>query len=108
MREFKSYPKPIKQEKKAKKPIRKVSKKHQVNLKEYKVVRDAFLEENPRCQFEGCNREATEVHHVAGRNGKLLSNPKYFMAICRDHHVWCELNSIEAKEKGYSVNRLNK
>jgi uncharacterized protein YifE (UPF0438 family) len=76
--------------------------------KVYLKVRKKFLEKNPVCDFEGCWKKSTEVHHKKGRIGKLLTDDKHFMAVCPAHHRWIEKNPHSAKEKGYSESRLKK
>lgn len=86
--------------------IRKLSTKRAQQNREYIKVRYLFLIENPICQIEGCGCEATEVHHKKGRIGKLLTDVRYFLAVCRSHHNYIELHPEESKEKGYSLSRL--
>ena len=90
------------------KPPKKVSKKQAKELRNYTKVRKGFLVSRPRCEFEGCNQVSTEVHHKAGRTGANLYNIGNFLAVCRTHHQWIELNPEEAKAKGYSLSRLSK
>lgn len=86
------------------KPIKQVSKKRAKELAVYKPIRDAFLAANAVCQC--CNAApATEVHHKAGRIGKLLYNIKYFLAVCHWCHMEIEANPVWAKANGYSVDR---
>jgi len=89
------------------KRIKSVSDKRLVELAEYRVVRDLYLKEHPICEFYTCDCREVELHHGKGKIGKLLTNPKYFKALCREHHSWTELNPIEAKELGLSINRLD-
>ena len=90
--------------------MRKVSKKQSANLRQYKKVREAYLESNPNCEakLNGCTFESTEIHHKKGRIGNLLQDDTYFLAVCRNCHHYIELNPIEAKEKGFSLSRLEK
>lgn len=84
------------------------SKKRIVQEREYLKVRKEFLTEFPECEFNGCNSEATDCHHSRGRVGELLTNKKYFVALCREHHQFIELNPQFAKDNGYSCSRLAK
>ena len=74
----------------------------------YKKLRLEFLQLHPRCQFgdgDGqCGAEATDIHHKAGRAGKLLNDTDYWMAICRTCHTWCHEHADQAKALGYSIN----
>lgn len=82
------------------------SKKRIVQEREYNRKRRIFMEKNPVCQFENCNLPSTECHHAKGRIGDLLTDERYFVALCHEHHTWVELNPLEAKEKGLSLSRL--
>lgn len=88
--------------------MRKVSKKQSANLRQYKKVREAYLEDNPNCEakISGCSYEATEIHHKKGRIGNLLQDDTNFLAVCRNCHRWIEEHPKEAKELGFSKSRL--
>jgi hypothetical protein len=105
--EHRPDPKPIKTEKKVKKPIAKVSEKKKQGLKEYKKVRADYLTAHPVCQVDGCRRFASEIHHRAGRAGDLLCDASHFLAVCRTCHQKITINSAWAFEKGYSESRLS-
>lgn len=51
-------------------------------------------------------KPATECHHKKGRIGKLLLDTRYWLAVSREGHKWIEEHPIEAKEKGWSLSRL--
>ena len=93
---------------KKRKPIKKVSDKMAINLREYKKVRTEFLTLHPNCQanLKDCSKVATQIHHQCGRIGKLLNNSAYFLAVCHNCHHWIELHPVEAKEKGFSLDRF--
>lgn len=110
-RKFKSSP--IKRQK----TIRKISAKQEKKNEEYMVVRNSFLSllENKICPIT--KQPTTEVHHKAGRAGfadewarlnntPLLIDVRYFLAVSRNGHRWIEENPAEAKQMGYSVDRL--
>ena len=88
-----------------KKSINKISEKQIENLKEYSKVRKEYLTKNLKCEFPGCNQVSTDIHHMKGRIGELLTDTSFFKALCRTHHTWCEENPNEAKELGLSLNR---
>lgn len=93
------------------KSIRPRSKKRATQERDYNNKRDSFLEENNVCeaQIEGrCSYEATQVHHKKGRIGELLTDTRYFMAVCPACHQWIEEHPTEAKQKGWSISRLAK
>lgn len=79
--------------------MRQVSLKRQQQNKEYKIIRDKFMQENPRC--ERCGAPATENHHKNGRNGLRLLDVNYFMAVCRNCHRWIHEHPKESREKGW-------
>lgn len=78
------------------------------NLREYKKVRENYLSKQINCEAElsGCNFEANQIHHKKGRMGNLLIDDKYFLAVCGNCHHWIENNPVQAKELGFSLDRL--
>ena len=52
-----------------------------------------------------CTTHSTDVHHMKGRIGPLLTDTKFFLAVCRSCHTWIEEHPKEAKELGYSISR---
>ena len=89
------------------------SKKRGKENREYERLKKQYLTLNPVCEGNVidngvliCSYKATDLHHMAGRTGKLLTNTMYFMALCRNCHTWAELNPEKAKAKGLSVSRL--
>jgi len=78
------------------------------NLREYKKVREKYLDKHPSCEakIDGCHLEANQIHHKKGRIGNLLVDDNYFLAVCGNCHHWIENNPKEAKELGFSLNRL--
>lgn len=104
--QFKPNPKPTPTEKKKRTPIRKVSKKRQAEEAEYKKVRAEYLSEHPKCEVKGCGKFSSECHHKMGRIGGLLTDKRFFLAVCRTHHTFIELNPEWAKENKYSLNRI--
>lgn len=88
--------------------INPVSKKMAKTKTIYGHLRKSFLEEHPYCQarIPGCTIEAVDVHHKAGRTGQLLINTDNFLAVCRSCHEYIEGHPKEAKERGFSLNRL--
>lgn len=103
---FNPDPKPTPAPKKKRKrmPFRSDRRKEEEEM--YKILRVVFLESNPKCSVEGCRHMATEVHHMKGRIGKLLIEPRYFLSACHECHINIEINPEWAKENGYSLNRL--
>lgn len=87
-------------------PLR--SEKRIILDKKYSKLRKVFLEEKPVCEAHliNCTHESTQVHHKAGRVGKLYLEVSKWLAVCHTCHVWIETNPDEAKELGYSLKRL--
>ena len=81
--------------------MRKVSKKRAEQNKQYKVVRDQFMQDNPNC--ERCGRMATENHHKNGRNGLRLLDVNYFMAVCRTCHVLIHETPNLSRAEGWLI-----
>ena len=90
------------------KAIKPISPKMVNSLDEYSKRRIAFLAMHPGCQakLEGCTGAATDIHHKAGRIGALLLLISKWLAVCRSCHRWIEENPVEAKELGYSEDRI--
>ena len=47
-----------------------------------------LLKQRPVCEAEGCNRPATELHHVKPRDThpELRLDPENIQALCKSHH----------------------
>ena len=93
---------------KKRKPIKKVSDKMAVNLREYKKVRVEFLALHPNCQanLKDCTKVATQIHHKKSRIGSLLTDATHFLAVCHSCHHYIELHPIEAKKLKLSLDRF--
>ena len=87
--------------------IKPVSDKQAERLKKYRKLRDEYMTVNSVCEVRGCKRKATDLHHMKGRVGEDLTNVDYFLAVCRPCHTWIEEHPAEAKEQGYSTDRLS-
>lgn len=75
-------------------------------LNRYKKARKAYLLEHPVCEVRGCGKPSEQIHHERGRIGDLLTNDKYFLAVCAECHQKIERFPKWAKEQGYSQSRL--
>lgn len=93
----KSDAKPEKVEKKKPKPIKKNSVKRAEQNKEYLVLREVYLSNNPNCsvKLKGCTSKATEIHHAKKRTGYRLTDVANFVAICRSCHILVENQNIK-------------
>lgn len=74
--------------------------------KEYKKLAKVFITLHPRCQVKDCKRPSECIHHMKGRVGDLLTDTKWFLAVCLPCHQKIEQHPSWAKEKGYSSSRL--
>lgn len=84
---------------KRKTPLRRVSKKRQVEGKQYSLMRKSFLAELSLCEV--CMREqSTDVHHIEGR-GKNYLNDKTWLSVCRACHEKIHREPIWSRERGY-------
>lgn len=99
---------PQKSPKEARKPIAKQSAKRKKLDAAYNVLAKSFKQRHPHCmaRLEGCSGVTSDIHHMRGRNVYLLDESE-FLAVCRNCHNWIELHPAEAKELGFSKNRLD-
>ena len=87
--------------------IKKCSDKQAERLKEYRIVRDKYLKENPTCARCGTTNNLS-LHHLAGREGKLLTDVNNFMTLCIPCHSWASEFTKDAIEQGFARSRLQK
>ena|SRR4028118_247453 len=87
--------------------IQVASKKRSAENRTYLLLRKKYLELNPYCaaKLEGCGVRASEIHHRAGRIGKLLTDSTRFLPVCHSCHQYITENSEEAIERGFSLKR---
>ena len=97
-------PKPEPREKKARRPIRQVSRKQAQRIRKYKDVKYKYLEEKPYCEC-GCGRRSSQIHHKKGRLGDLLIDTRFFMAVSNFCHRRIEDNPSLAYARGWSLSR---
>lgn len=83
--------------------MKKVSTKRAKQNREYKKIRDKYLEETPLC--DRCKKQASEVHHTGGRNGERLLDESKFMSVCRECHQYIHLNPMESYERGWLIRK---
>lgn len=57
---------------------------------------------HPICEC-GCGKYTTEIHHKAGRIGKLIYDVRYFMAMHWECHKWVHLNPKQSRKKGWLI-----
>jgi hypothetical protein len=100
---------PITKNKSKPKRISPRSEKRIIADKKYSKLRLKLLDKYPNCQAQisgVCSGLSTQCHHKAGRVGKLYTDYSKFLAVCHNCHNWIEIHVIEAKELGFSLNRL--
>jgi len=85
-------------------PIKKVSKKRNLENKEYTKLRRRFLAENTTCFIEGCNKIADTIEHTQGR-GKNYLNVETWKPCCLEHNLELETNSELSKK--YQLSKLH-
>jgi len=90
--------------------IKLVSKRRSKQNNEYTKARSTYLLAHPFCEarIPGCTFQAVEIHHKRGKIEGLLTDPKWFLSVCRSCHDVIEAKGVFAKENGFSVSRLNK
>lgn len=85
-------------------PIKKVSKKRNIENKEYSKLRLKFLADNPKCFIEGCNKIADTIEHSAGR-GKNYLNVETWKPCCLEHNL--ELENNPELSKKYQLSKIH-
>lgn len=92
-------------EAKVKKPIKAVADKRAKQLQQYSKLKAQYIAIHQICEVVGCNAQAVDIHHQRSRTNENLLDTNYWMAICRQHHIYYTEHSKEAIEKGYSYER---
>lgn len=98
-----------KKESKPRQAIRQKSKKQASLDRAYSVLRKEFLSRGENCvcpvMLEVFCKivSPTEVHHKAGRIGKLFLDVSKWLAVSRSGHVWIHENPKEAYKKGFLI-----
>jgi hypothetical protein len=80
-------------------PLRQKSEKRKTEELIYSEKRRDYLSVHPFCEFDGCHKLASDIHHRARRGAHYL-DVSTFVGLCRYHHRWVHDNPAEAKEKG--------
>lgn len=88
--------------------IKQRSDKEEQRQKRYGPIARQYKLENPICEFPGCKRPTTDVHHSEGREGELLFDVSKFKHLCRPHHTRVNEHHEEAVQLGLSSSRLAK
>ena len=89
------------------KPIRKVSKKREIEGRIYSKTRVEFLSlpENQICFIDGCGSPATTIEHTAGRIGSMYLNQSFWKPCCLKHNLELE-NNPELSRK-YQLSKIH-
>ena len=90
-----------------KKPIRKVSKKREIENKIYIRTRKEFLSlpENRICFIDGCSKPATTIEHTAGRLASKFLDQAFWKPCCLEHNLELENNSELSKK--YQLSKIH-
>jgi len=91
------------------KPLNKKSSKQEKIERLYSILRTKYLLAHPFCEasLPGCQVNATDIHHKAGRQQFMLDDSTY-LAVCRLCHTQIEENPEMAKTLGLSESREKK
>jgi len=103
---LKSIEKRKEKAKQTRKPINKMSKQLSGERKTYRELREEFLSktENTFCAVYP-SIPATQIHHMRGR-GKYLNDVSTWLAVSDIGHAWIEANPALARERGFTMSRL--
>ena len=82
-------------------PLRKVSKKMEKRLREYRKLKKDVLSHYTFCEMPDCHKRGFQVHHTRGRSGENLCNTATWMIVCREHHAWIHDHPNQARKLGY-------
>lgn len=85
-------------------PIKKASDKRADQLALYSILRKKWLK-GKLCGVKGCGCMADDIHHKKGRDGDLLIDTRFFLAVCRPHHRYITDHPAESIAEGYSISR---
>jgi len=88
-------------------PLRRISKKRAKQSAEYLRLRQNFMLSRPFCEAFCRNggkprNLAVHIHHMAGREGRLLCAPEHWLPVCAECHDKIHKTHVaEAYEKGF-------
>ena len=97
------------------KKIKPYSERGKQRTLDYKKARLEFMETRDVCQVNlpGClvpypveDKSALECHHMAGRQGNLISDKSKFLCVCKVCHEFLTRNSRWAIDNGFSLPRI--
>jgi len=111
--DFRPRPKPERRKKGAPKRLGSSGKRELLKLI-YRFVRAAYLaglaagqgRRGQRALCERCGEKITaHVHHLAGKEGGKLIDPKNLSGLCEDCHSWAHAHPADARQEGWMVRR---
>ena len=82
------------------KRVRQVSATQREKLMEYARAKALFLMGRTRCERCNCVAEL-ELHHRRGRVAALLTDHRYFAALCGKCHRWVHEHPAKARASGW-------
>jgi hypothetical protein len=80
--------------------LNKCSVRQSKRLEEYYAAKEEYMKDKVCCEICG-NRRELDLHHKAGRIGKLISDKEHFIAICRECHNYIHSHPSEARRNGW-------
>lgn len=75
-----------------------MSKAKAVEYRKYLKIKTEKLERMATCEFPDCWQRANEIHHMHGRSKGYMTDERYLMLICREHHNWIHSHTKAARE----------
>lgn len=88
-----------------------ISKRRAGQLKGYRILRKCFLKmpKNRWCpvmlKIHGQYVPATEIHHKKGREGDMLLDVEFWMAVSRQGHNFVHANQTRARSYGWLLRK---
>ena len=89
---------------KAHTPVKKVSDKRRSQLYTYSLLKKKYMDKHRLC-IVSVRNDATDIHHMKGRENDLLLDINYWLPVCRSCHRKITDDSAWAIRNGYSYKR---
>jgi hypothetical protein len=70
---------------------------------EYRRMHPVFMDAHPLCAV--CGKASEQIHHQAGRVGNLLTDDRYWVAVCALCHEQITTQPTWAYARGLSLHR---
>lgn len=84
-------------------PIKRTSNTMVEKLKEYSRLKKEFIKGKTCPEYP--NLPVEDIHHMRGREGSLLLDTRYWMAVSRKAHIKITNNPAWARSKGYNLKK---